>query len=149
MAALSWKSTKVRSSPPNSNAVTVTPFLSQTQHNVVILLEILSCTFVPKLSKIHVPWKHSLETALMRNGTIQLSNGVTVTLFLNQSLLNFKVFLEVISSTSLFSFVIPRSISVENLSKIRQETKKLQKMGKDVISKNSSIFFRFSCVSSF
>ena len=60
----------------NSNDVTVTSFFNQSQHNFVILLEILSCTFVPRLSKIGLfmfPWQHLLETALMRNGTIQLS----------------------------------------------------------------------------
>ena len=50
------------------------------------------------------PSQHILETALMRNGAIQLSNDVSVTLFLNQSLQNFEVFLEMISSTSVQSF---------------------------------------------
>ena len=35
----------------------------------------------------------------MRNGGIHLSNKVTVTLFFNQSLQNFEVLLEMISST--------------------------------------------------
>ena len=121
-----------------------------------------------------VPWQHILETEFVRNGAIQLSNDITVTLLLNQSLQNFAVFLEMISSTSVqnFSrnkcfilpwqqiilrvlrqnrvieiindvtvtsfcyqsqqnfvilFVISRSISVQSLSKIGQETKKLQK----------------------
>ena len=38
-------------------------------------------------------------------------------------------------------FVLPRGISVQNLIKLGQETKKLQKMGNDVISKNSSAIF--------
>ena len=87
----------------NSNDVTVTSFLNQYQHNFAILLEILSCAFVPNLSKIGLfmfPWQHILETALMRNGAIQLSNDVTVTLFLTQSLQNFEVFSEMLSSTS-------------------------------------------------
>ena len=74
-------------------------FLNQSQHYFEILLEILSCAFVPNLSKIGLlifPWQHILETALMQNGAIQLSNDVTVTLFLNQSLQNFEVFLEMI-----------------------------------------------------
>ena len=118
------------------------------------------------------PWKHILETALMQNGSIQLSNYVTVALFLNQSLQTFEVFLEMINDTSVqnfsrkkcfilpwqhillrvlrqnriikiiddvtvtsfcnqsqqkfvFLFVIPRSISAQNLSKIEEETKKL------------------------
>ena len=55
------------------------------------------------------------ELALMLNQRIQLSNDVTVTLFLNQSSQNFAVL-----------FVLTGSIPVQNLSKIRQETKKLQ-----------------------
>ena len=50
------------------------------------------------------PWQHVLETALMPNGTIQLGNKVTVTLFLNQSLQNFEIFLETVSSTSVQNF---------------------------------------------
>ena len=50
------------------------------------------------------PWKHILETALMQNGDIRLSNDVTVTLFLNQSLQNFEVLLQIISSTSVQNF---------------------------------------------
>ena len=50
------------------------------------------------------PWQHILETALMQNGPIQLSNNVTVTLFLDQALQNFEVFLEMIGSTSLQNF---------------------------------------------
>ena len=68
----------------NSNDVTVTTFLNQCQHNFVIILEILSCTFVPDLSKIGLfmfPWQNILETLYL-----------TVTLFLNQSLQNFEVF---------------------------------------------------------
>ena len=131
-------------------------------------------------NRIMFPWQHILETALMRNGVIQLSNYVTVTLFLNESLQTFQVFLEVISGTSEqnFSrkkcfilpwqhiplrvlrqnwvtgiiddvtvtsfcnqsqqnfgllFVIPRNTSVQNLSEIRQETKKLQKMANGII----------------
>ena len=69
-----------------SNYVTVTLFLNQSQQTFVILLEILSCTFVANLSKITLfmfPWQHILEKALMRNGAIQLSNYVTVTLILS------------------------------------------------------------------
>ena len=40
----------------------------------------------------------------MRNDDIQLSNNVTVRLFLNQSLQNFEVFLKMISSTSVENF---------------------------------------------
>ena len=68
------------------------------------------------------PWQHIFELALMQNQPIQLSNDVTVTLFLNQCSQNF-----------VFLFVIPRGISVQNLNKIGQETKKLQKIGNDVI----------------
>ena len=70
----------------NSYDVTVTSFINQSQQPFLILLEILSCAFVSKLSEIGLsmfPRQHILETALMRNGVIQLSNYVTVTLFLN------------------------------------------------------------------
>ena len=50
------------------------------------------------------PWQHILETALMRNGVIQLSNYVTVTLLLSQSLQTFEVFLEMINGTSVQNF---------------------------------------------
>ena len=50
------------------------------------------------------PCQHILETALMQNGAIQLSNYVTVTLFFNQSLQTFEVFLEMISGTSVLNF---------------------------------------------
>ena len=49
-------------------------------------------------------WQHILETVLMQNGAIQLSNDVTVTLFLNQSLQNFEVFLEMISGIPVQNF---------------------------------------------
>ena len=105
MATLSFlgRALKKDQALPNSNDTTVTSFLNQSQHNFSILLEILSCTFVANLSKIGMfifPWQHILETTLMRNEAIQLSNDVTVTLLLNQSLQNFGVFFKMTSSTS-------------------------------------------------
>ena len=50
------------------------------------------------------PWQHIFESALMRNQPIQLSNDVTVTLFLNQSSQNFEISLEMIISTSVQNF---------------------------------------------
>ena len=91
----------------NSYDVTVTSFRNQSQQTFVILLEIPSCTFVPNLSKAELlmfPWQHILETALMRNAAIQLNNYVTVTLFLNQSVQTFEVFLEMISGRSVHNF---------------------------------------------
>ena len=91
----------------NSYGVTVTSFLNQSQHTFVILLGIVRCTFVQNLRKIELftfSWQHILETALMLNGAIQLSNYVTVTLFLNQSLQTFEVFLEMICGTSVHNF---------------------------------------------
>ena len=85
----------------------MTSFLNQPQNDFVILLEMLSCTFVPNLSKIGLfmfPWQHILETALRQNGALQLSNDVTLTLFLNQSLQTFEGFLEMISGTSVQNF---------------------------------------------
>ena len=52
----------------------------------------------------------------MANRVLKISYDVTVTSFLNQSQQNF-----------VFLFDIPGNIFVQNLSKIRQETKKLQK----------------------
>ena len=49
-------------------------------------------------------WQHILETALMHNRAIQLSNDVTSTFFLNQSSQNFEVFLEMISSNFVQNF---------------------------------------------
>ena len=46
------------------------------------------------------PWQHIFESALVRNQPIQLSNDVTVRLFLSQSLQNFALFLEMIINTS-------------------------------------------------
>ena len=91
----------------NSNDVTVTSFLNQSQQNFVILLEILSCIFVPNLSKIGLlmfPWQHILESTLTQNQAIQLGNDITVTLFLNQSSQKFELFLEMIISTSVQNF---------------------------------------------
>ena len=64
---------------------------------------------------------HSLKGTLT-NRVLKFSDDVIVTSFLNKAQQNF-----------VFLFVIPRSISVQNLSKIRQETMKLQEMGNDVI----------------
>ena len=86
-----WKDRVFR----NSNDVTVTSFLNQSQPNFAISLQIPSYTFVLSLSKIRLfmfPWQHILETALMQNEAIQLNNNVTVTLFLNRSFQNFEVF---------------------------------------------------------
>ena len=58
---------------------------------------------------------HSLKGTLTSR-VLKISDDITVTSFLNQSQQNF-----------VFLFVISRSISVQNLSKIGQETKRLQK----------------------
>ena len=111
MATLSWRGASERSCLQNSNDVTVTSFLNQSEQKFVILLDVPSYIFVPNLSQIGplmFPWQHIFESALMRNQPIQLSNDVTVTLFLNQSLQNFELYLEMIISTS-----------VENCSRIQ------------------------------
>ena len=67
----------------------------------------LCCIFVTSLNKIGLlmfPWQHIFELALIRNQPIQLSNDVTVTLFLNQSSQNFELCLEMIISTSVQNF---------------------------------------------
>ena len=58
----------------------------------------------------------------MTNWVLKISDDVIVTSFLNQFQQNF-----------VFLFVKSRGISLQNLSKIGQETKKLQKMGNDII----------------
>ena len=58
---------------------------------------------------------HSLKGTFDKS-VLKISNDVIVTSFLNQSQQNF-----------VFLFVIASGISVQNLSKIGQETKKLQK----------------------
>ena len=50
------------------------------------------------------PWQHIFESALMRNQPIQLSNDITVTLFLNRSSQNFELSSEMIISTSVKNF---------------------------------------------
>ena len=58
----------------------------------------------------------------MTNRILKISDDVIVTSFLNQSQQNFVFFVS-----------LPTGNSIQNLSKIGQETKKLQKMGNDVI----------------
>ena len=58
----------------------------------------------------------------MPNQVLKISDDITVISFLNQSQQNV-----------VFLFAIRRSISVQNFSKIGQETKNLQKIGNDVI----------------
>ena len=70
---------------------------------------------------------------------LKISNNVIVTSFLSQSQQDF-----------VFLFVIPTGISVQNLSKVGQETKKLQKMGNDVIVTSFlNVAQQFLCVSIF
>ena len=59
---------------------------------------------------------HSFK-GILTNRVLKISDDVTVTSFLDQS-----------QQTFVFLFVIPRDISVQNLSKVGQETKKLQKL---------------------
>ena len=81
---------------------------------------------------------HSLRV-LRQNQVIEIIDDTSVTSLCNQSQQNF-----------VFLFVIPRSISVQNLSKIGQETKKLQKMANDVIMTSFlKIAQHFFCLSSF
>ena len=52
---------------------------------------------MPNFSKIGLfmfPWQQILETTLPQNQAIQISNDVTVTLFLNQCPQNFELFLK-------------------------------------------------------
>ena len=86
-------------------------------------LEMILSTSVQNFSRIQcfiLQWQHVRLRVLLTDRLLKISDDVTVTSFLNQS------------QTILNLFVIPRGISVQNLSKIRQETK-LQKMGNDAI----------------
>ena len=119
-----------------SNYVTVTLFLNQSLQTFQVFLEILSVQNFSRKKCFILPWQHILLRVLRQNRVIEIIDEITVTSFCNQS-------------QQTFVFVIPRSISVQNLSKIGQETKKLQKWQRrhcDVISKKSS---KFLCLSSF
>ena len=72
------------------------------------------------------PWEHILETALMRNGATQLSNDVTVTLFLNQSLQNIEVFLEMTSSTCVQNFSRKKCFMQYILSRVLRQNRVLE-----------------------
>ena len=100
-----------------SNDVTVALFSDQSSQNFELFLKMISNTSVHNFSRIKcfiLPWQHILWRVLMPNRVGKISDDVTVTPFFNQSQQNF-----------VFLFVIPRSISVQNVSKIGEETKKL------------------------
>ena len=102
-----------------SNDVTVTLFLNQSSQNFELSLEMIISTSVQNFRRIQcfiLPWEHILGKVLLTNRVLKISDDVIVTSFFNQSQQNF-----------IFLFVIPRGISVQNLSKIGQEAKKLQK----------------------
>ena len=102
-----------------SNYVTVTLFLNQSLQTFEVFLEMISGTSPQNFSTkkcFILPWQHILLRILRQNRVIEIIGDVTVTSFCNQSQQNF-----------VFLFLIPSSISVQNLSKIGQETKKLQK----------------------
>ena len=104
-----------------SDAVTVTLFLNHSLQTFEVFLETISGTSVQNFSKkkcFILPWQQILSRVLRQNQVLEIIDDVIVTSFCNQSQQNF-----------VFSLVIPRSISVRNLSKIGQETKKLQKRG--------------------
>ena len=81
---------------------------------------------------------HSLKGTFAKLGH-KISDDVTVASFLNQSQQNFVLLV-----------VILRSISVPKLSKIGQETEKLQKWEIDaIVTSFLNIAHQFLCVSSF
>ena len=117
------------------NYVTVTLFLNQYLETFELFLEMISGTSVQNFRRkkcFILPWQHILLRVLRQNRVIEIIDDLTVASFCCQSQQNF-----------VFLFVIPRSIFVQNLSKIGQETKKLHKGECDIVSKNSSIFFVF------
>ena len=132
-----FESTLMRNQPIQlSNDVTVTLFLNQSSQNFTFSLEMISSISVQNVSRIQcfiLPWQHILSRVILTNWVLKISDAVTVTSFLNQSQQNF-----------VFLFVIPRGISVQNWTKIGQETKSC-KNGKscycDIISRNSSAIF--------
>ena len=65
---------------------------------------------------LHIAMATRSLKGTLKNRVLKISDDVTVTSFLNQSQRNFVVL-----------FAMPRGISVQNLSKIGKETKKLQK----------------------
>ena len=80
------------------------------------------CTKIPQNKFLHIAMAtHSFKITYTKF-VLKISYDVTVTLFLKQFQQNIA-----------FLFVMLRSISVKNLNKIGQETKKLQE--DDVISK--------------
>ena len=108
-----------------SSDVTLTLFLNHSSQNFELSLEMIISTSPQNFSRIQcfiLPWQHILWRVLLTNRVLKISDDVIVTSFLNQS-----------QQIFVFLFVIPRGISVQNLSKIGQETNKLQKMGNEVI----------------
>ena len=76
---------------------------------------------------------------LLTNWVLKVSDYIIVTSFLTPSQQKF-----------VFLFAIPIDISVQNLSKLGQETKKLPKIGNDVIVTSFlKIAQLFLCVSTF
>ena len=101
------------------NNVTVTLFFNQSLQNFEALLKMISNISVQNFSRkkcFMLKWQHILLTVLRQNQVLEIIDDVTVTSFCNQAQQNF-----------VFLFVIPKSIPVQNLRKIGQETKKLQK----------------------
>ena len=85
------------------------------------------CTKILQNKFLHIAMAiHSFKTTYTKF-VLKISYDVTVTLFLKQFQQNIA-----------FLFVMLRSISVKNLSKIGQETKKLQE--DDVVSNSSTSF---------
>ena len=105
--------------------MTVTLFLNQSSQNFELSLEMIISTSVQNCSRMQcfiLTWQYILWRVLLTTRVLKISVDVIVTSFLNQSQQNFVLL-----------FVIPRGISVQNLSKIGLEKKKLQKMGNEVI----------------
>ena len=113
--------------PSNSvlDNVTVIFSLNQSLQNFEVFLEMISSTSVQNFSRekcLILKWQHILLRVLRQNRVLEIINDVIVMSFSNQC-----------QQTFVFFFVIPRSISVQNLSKIGRETKKFRKIGNDVI----------------
>ena len=97
----------------------MTLFLNQSLQNFEVFLEMISSTSVQNFSRkkcFILKWQYNLLRILRQNQILEIIDDVTVSSFCNQSQQNF---------VSLF--VIPRSISVQNLNK------EVAKMANEVI----------------
>ena len=96
----------------------MTLFLNQSSQTFEVFLELISGTSVQNFSRkkcFILPWQHIPLRVLRQNRVLEIIDDVTVTSFCSKS-----------QKHLVFLSVIPRIISVQNLSEIGQKTKELQ-----------------------